>query len=171
MVLPRKLILPPIIQWIKLVAPMPIEVKPFRRGFRTPARRSQHIARVVVSVGVGIQHRIPQGPAVRFVMQEAEREDVRMAAGRRIHSVRTHCTVHHRPLPQFLNSGIGIRLTEIMLGDEDVGWFSGVGVETDEGVFPVADVVAEADVEDEVAEVVAVEEEPECVGYVVGFVH
>ena len=42
-------------------------------------------------------------------------------------------------------------------------------VEADESVFPVANVVAEADVEDEVAEVVAVEEEPEGVGYVIGF--
>lgn len=38
-------------------------------------------------------------------------------------------------------------------------------------MFPVADVVAESDVEDRVAEVEAVEEEPKCIDYAVALVH
>lgn len=54
-----------------------------------------------------------------------------------------------------------------MFREENYSW--NAVLETDEGVFPVTDVVSEADVEDGVAEVVGVEIEPEGVDYVGGF--
>ena len=44
-------------------------------------------------------------------------------------------------------------------------------LEPDDSMFPVADVVSEADVEDRISEIVAVEEEPEGIYHAVAFIH
>lgn len=167
MILSRKNILPCVFKGVKSIAPVTVEVEPFYRGFRVEGRRGEGIGAVVVVVGEGVEGRVPEGAAVGLVVEETEGEDVGVAAGRGVHCVGADCGVYHWPFPEFLNCVIGVCLAEKVLAQEHVFGFP--VVESDESVFPVSDVVAEADVEDEVAEVVAVEEEPECVDDAVAF--
>ena len=61
----------------------------------------------------------------------------------------------------FFNSAVRVRLAEEMFAHEDVFW---VAIdESDQSVLPVSNVVAKANVKDQVAQIVAVEEEPESV--------
>lgn len=63
--------------------------------------------------------------------------------------------------PHFFDSAVRVRLAEEVFAHEDVFRFA--IDESDQSVLPIADVVAKANVEDQVAQIVAVEEEPESV--------
>ena len=168
MVLPCKLVLSSIIQRIKLIAPMAIEEEPLRRRIRCTHIRHQAIVPDLVGIFHTIHRRIPQRALIRLVMQEAQRQDIRMQTGRGVIRMRAHGGVHHRALADLLDGVVGVCLAEEMLAEEDDLGFP--VLEADETVFPIADVVAEADVQDLVAEVVAVEVEPEGVDDAVAFV-
>ena len=72
-------------------------------------------------------------------------------------------------LPYLLDRFVRVCGTEVVFGEVYGDGFA--VLEAHHGVLPVTDVVAEADVEHDVAEVVAVEEEPEGVDYAIAFVH
>ena len=72
------------------------------------------------------------------------------------------------PAADFLDGGVAVGGAKVVFGEEND--FGMAVVEADHGVLPIAHVVAPADVEDDVAEVVAVEEKPEGVHDAVAFV-
>ena len=122
-----------------------------------------------------VPERAPRGG----VVEEAEREDVGLGAGGGVHSVGADGGVDDGAFfsgervfggeGEFLEGGVGVGGAEVVFGEKDDA--GDAVVEADQGVLPVADVIAPADVEDDVAEVVGVEEEPEGVDDAVAFIH
>lgn len=168
MVLPREHILPRVTERVKPVSPVAVEVEPFRRGGRSEFGGVENVRGMIVIITEDIKCRVPERPPICLIVQQTEREDIRMEARGSVHSMSANGRINDGSLADFLHGVIRVGLAEVVFAEEDEFRFS--VVEADEGVFPVADVVAEADVEDEVAEVVAVEEEPEGVDDAVAFV-
>lgn len=168
MILPHEPILAIVIERIQLVAPVAREVEPFYRGGRGMVGGEEGVGRGRVGVGVGVEGRVPEGPTVSNIVKEAEGKDIRVGPRGGVHSVRADGRVHDRSRTDLFDGVVGVRGPEGVFAEEDE--FGVAVVEADEGVFPVADVVAPADVEDDVAEIVAVEVEPEGVENAVAFV-
>lgn len=87
MVLAEEAVLAGIAERVELVAPVAPEVEPLAGGGRGQGRRAQVVAPVVVRVGVVVERRVPERPAVRHVVQDAARQDVRVHARRGVHGV------------------------------------------------------------------------------------
>lgn len=124
-------------------------------------------------IGVVIQCGVPQRTLIRNVGENAEGEDVRVFSGHGIHCVAADCRVQNRsslsalPFP-LLNRFVGVCSAARVGGEEHCLRIA--LVEADEGVLPVADVIAETDVQNRGPEIVGVEVEPEGVENIVAFV-
>ena len=167
MQLAQKRILPLIRERIVLVAPMAIEEEPASGCVFIGGRGLQFIVCNAVGIPAQILEWIPHRSPVRAIVQQSEGQDVRLQARCGVHGVRSRRTIEDWSLPNFLDSAVGVRGPEIVLGGEN--GFGHAVLEADHGVLPVADVVAESEAQDFVAVVVAVEEKEEGVEDVVGF--
>lgn len=124
-------------------------------------------------VGIVIQRGVPEWSFVSYVGEETEGENVRMFAGHGVHGMTSKRAVQYRSsltarTLAFLYRIVGVSCSSGVSGEEHS--FGNTVVESDEGMFPVADVVPEADVQDCGPEVVGVEVEPEGVQYAMPFV-
>lgn len=73
---------------------MPGEIEPLYWSVRCIGRCAESVVEVVVGVHVGVQGGIPEGSAVCFVVQDAEREDVGVGAGGGVVGVGAYCRVY-----------------------------------------------------------------------------
>ena len=124
-------------------------------------------------VAIVIQRRVPERSFVCYVGEETEGENVGVFAGHGVHGMTSKCAVQHRSSLSartlaFLYRIVGISRSSGVGGEEYS--FGNTVVESDEGMFPVADMIPEADVQDCGPEVVRVEVEPEGVQYAMPFV-
>ena len=95
-ILPGEAVLARVAERVELVAPVALEMEPFRRGGGVGGRGAEDVVVVVVGVGVCVQQGVPEGAAVGLVVEEAPGEDVGVDAGGGVHGVRAHGRVDDR---------------------------------------------------------------------------
>lgn len=189
MVLAGKAVLPGVRQWVVLVTPVAGVVEPICRSVGRAGAGEKALGGRIVQERVGVLRRIPERASVGLIVQKAERKDIGVQAGGGIHGVGAGGTVDYRTLGAtgggsvrpcskhragavlggqvLFDSMVCVCLTKIVLGKVDI-----LGSAVDEahhGMLPVTYVIAEADVENGVAEVERVEKEPESVDDTVFF--
>jgi len=157
-VLSGKAILPFVVQRIEFVAPMTGIVEPFGRCTGSEVGRPQCFSLIVVCVCVRVQSGIPERTAVSYVVEYSPGEDIRMGARRRVHGVRTIRGIDNGPLSDLLHGVIAVSRPEVVLAEENSLGLT--MLEANGGMLPITDVIAEADIEDDVAQIEAVEKEP-----------
>ena len=116
---------------------------------------------MVVGVGLHVQDWIPEWTTIGHVVQETEWQNVGVHTWRSVHGVGTGGRVRDRSIANLLHGFPSIRSAIVVLAEED--GFRLALVEADGCVFPIADVIAESNVEHLVAQIVAVEVEPESI--------
>ncbi|KAI3475334.1 hypothetical protein L1887_63312 [Cichorium endivia] len=171
MILAGKAVLARVRERIVLIAPMAGVVEPVDGGAGGAGGSAQDMGGAVVDERVRVLRRVPERAAVRLVVQEAPGEHVGMYARRGVHGVRACGAVHDGALGaacggwrstrcrawcrcRLARGGTfrprgrrRLRRSCARIGRRILG---GVD-EADDGVLPVTDVVAEADVQDFVA--------------------
>lgn len=96
MILAGEAVLSVIVQGVEFVAPFAREVEPRGWSIGRSVRRAERVCDVVVGVCEGVEGGIPERAAVRFVVEDAEGEDVRVGTWRGVHGVCADCGVYDR---------------------------------------------------------------------------
>lgn len=96
MILAGEAVLSVVVQGVEFVAPFAREVEPWDGSVGGPVGSVQGVCDVVVGVCEGIESGVPEGAAVGFVVEDPEREDVRLGSWRCVHCVCADCGVNDR---------------------------------------------------------------------------
>lgn len=73
-----KAVLSVVAQWIEFVAPFPREIEPLSGGVGCSIGSVQRISHMIVRVHMRIKSRVPKRAAICFVVEDSEREDIRL---------------------------------------------------------------------------------------------
>lgn len=165
-ILASETVLSSIAQGVELISPMTIEVEPFGWSGRIGRRGTQGIINMIICISMRIQQGVPERTAIGLIVQQAPWQDVRVDARRSVHRMCSHGRVDHRlvdvsdvgtlegQMSAYSSSDLFDRLVAVGFTrrmSTEKERFGLAIVKAHETVLPIPDVVAEADVKNDIS--------------------